>query len=278
MIELGVVNNLKILRDTPPGLFLGDEDGNEVLLPNRYVPEVREIDSYLDVFVYLDNEERIVSVTDLPYIQKGSFALLRCNEVTSFGAFLDWGLVKELFCPFKEMAFKMKKGDWYLVHCYLDDETNRLLASSKTNRFLDNKTLSVEQLEEVDIIISHPSELGMNVIVNNIHSGLIFSDNIFKDISVGDKLRGVIKKVHENNKLDISLGYIGYRNIEPNSNFILDKITDSDGFLAVTDKSSPELIKDTFQMSKKSFKKALGSLYKQQLITIKNDGIYLNDK
>lgn len=278
MIELGVVNNLKILRHTPPGLFLGDEEDNEVLLPNRYVPESYEIDGCLEVFVYLDNEERIVSVTDVPYIQRGSFALLRCNEVTSFGAFLDWGLVKELFCPFKEMAFKMKKGDWYLVHCYLDDETNRLLASSKTNRFLDNKTLSVEQFEEVDVIISHPSELGMNVIVNNIHSGLIFSDNIFKDISVGDKLRGVIKKVHENNKLDVSLGHIGYRNIEPNSNFILDKINDADGFLAVTDKSSPELIKDTFQMSKKAFKKALGGLYKQQLITIKSDGIYLTNK
>ena len=144
MIELGVINNLKILRHTPPGLFLGDEEDNEVLLPNRYVPESYEIDDFIDVFVYLDNEERIVSVTDVPYIQRNNFALLRCNEVTSFGAFLDWGLVKELFCPFKEMAFKMKKGDWYLVHCYLDDETNRLLASSKTNRFLDNKTLTVE--------------------------------------------------------------------------------------------------------------------------------------
>ena len=159
MIELGVINNLKILRHTPPGLFLGDEEDNEVLLPNRYVPESYEIDDFIDVFVYLDNEERIVSVTDVPYIQRNNFALLRCNEVTSFGAFLDWGLVKELFCPFKEMAFKMKKGDWYLVHCYLDEETNRLLASSKTNRFLDNKTLTVEQFDEVDLIISHPSEL-----------------------------------------------------------------------------------------------------------------------
>jgi predicted RNA-binding protein (virulence factor B family) len=186
--------------------------------------------------------------------------------------------VKELFCPFKEMAFKMKKGDWYLVHCYLDEETNRLLASSKTNRFLDNKTLTVEQFDEVDLIISHPSELGMNVIVNNIHSGLIFSNNIFKDISVGDKLKGVVKKVHPNNKLDISLGHVGYRNIEPNSNFILERITDSDGFIAINDKSSPEIIKDTFQMSKKSFKKALGGLYKQKLITIKDDGIHLNHK
>ena len=132
--------------------------------------------------------------------------------------------------------------------------------------------------DEVDLIISHPSELGMNVIVNNIHSGLIFSNNIFKDISVGDKLKGVVKKVHANNKLDISLGHIGYRNIEPNSNFILEKITDSDGFIAINDKSSPEIIKDKFQMSKKSFKKALGGLYKQKLITIKDDGIHLNHK
>ncbi len=275
MIHLGDYNKLSILRDTDPGLFLGDDDGNEVLLPNRYVPESFEIDDKLEVFVYLDNEERPVATTDKPYIIKGDFALLRCNAVTKFGAFLDWGLVKELFCPFKEQAFKMKTGGWYLVHCYLDDETERLVASSKTNRFLDNKELTVSQFEDVDVIVSHPSDFGMNVIVNKKHLGLIYKDDIFKDISVGDRLKGIVKKIRHDNKLDISLSQIGYRNIEPNAEHILNELHDHRGFLPVHDKSDPDIIKEMLQMSKKSFKKAIGSLYKERQIDIKEDGIYL---
>jgi predicted RNA-binding protein (virulence factor B family) len=275
MINIGEYNTLTILREKEPGLFLSDEEGDEVLLPNRYVPKEFKIWDKLEVFVYLDNDERLVAVTDRPYITKGDFALLRCNDVTSHGAFLDWGMVKELFCPFKEQAFKMKKGGWYLVHCYLDEETNRLVASSKTNHFLDNKELTVSQFEEVDLIVSHPSEIGMNVIVNKKHLGLIFNDDIFKDLSVGDRLKGIIKKIRPDNKLDIALGQIGYRNIEPNAEAILNELEDNSGFLNLTDKSSPEDIKEALQMSKKSFKKAVGTLYKQRLITIEDDGIRL---
>jgi len=275
MIHIGEYNTLEILRENIPGLFLSDDEGNEVLLPNRYVPKEFKIWDKLEVFVYLDNDERLVAVTDRPYITKGDFALLRCNDVTNHGAFLDWGMVKELFCPFKEQAFKMKKGGWYLVHCYLDEETNRLVASSKTNHFLDNKELTVNQFDEVDIIVSHPSEIGMNVIVNKKHRGLIFNEDIFKDLSVGDKLKGIVKKIRPDNKLDISLGQIGYRNIEPNAEAVLNELEDNSGYLQLTDKSSPEHIKETLQMSKKSFKKAIGSLYKQRLIIIEDDGIRL---
>jgi uncharacterized protein len=276
MINIGEYNVLEILREKEPGLFLGDDEGNEVLLPNRYKPESFKIYDKLDVFVYLDNEERLVAVTDKPFITKGEFALLRCNAVTKIGAFLDWGMMKELFCPFKEQAYKMVKGGWYLIYCYLDEETNRLVASSKTNHFLDNKELTISEFDEVDLIVSHPSELGMNVIVNKKHLGLIYKDNIFKDLSVGDKLKGVVKKIRPGNKLDISLGQIGYRNIEPNAQRILDELEDNNGFLPLTDKSDPEKIKSELQMSKKSFKKAIGSLYKQRLITIENEGIQLN--
>ncbi len=275
MINIGEYNKLEILRETDPGLFLGDDEGNEVLLPNRYVPESFEIEDKLEVFVYLDNEERLVAVTDKPYIKKGDFAVLRCNQVTKFGAFLDWGMVKELFCPFKEQAFKMRTGGWYLVYCYLDEETERLVASSKTNRFLDNKELTVSQFEEVDIIVSHPSEIGMNVIVNKKHSGLIFNEDIFKDISIGDQLKGYVKKIRHNNKLDIVLEQIGYRSIEPNAELILKELEDNSGYLNLNDKSDPDTIKDQLQMSKKSFKKAIGTLYKQKRIEIKEDGIYL---
>ena len=275
MIKIGEYNTLEILRSTEPGLFLGDDEDNEVLLPNRYVPETFEISENIDVFVYLDNEERLVAVTDKPYITKGEFALLRCNQVTKIGAFLDWGMVKELFCPFKEQAFKMKAGSWYLVYCYLDEESNRLVASSKTNRFLDNKMLTVQQFDIVDLIVSHPSPMGMNVIVNKTHLGLIFNESLFKDISIGDKLKGVVKKIRKDNKLDIILEQIGYRNIEPTADILLTELQDNNGYLNLTDKSSPELIKETLQMSKKSFKKAVGLLYKQRLISIKEDGIHL---
>lgn len=275
MIKLGEYNTLSIIRETDPGLFLADEEGNEVLLPNRYVPESFKIWDDLRVFVYLDNDERPVAVTDEPYIKRNEFALLRCSEVTKFGAFLDWGMVKELFCPFKEQAFKMKKGGWYLVYCYLDEETGRLVASSKTNSFLDNKELTVSKFDEVDLIVSHPSDIGMNVIVNEQHLGLVFNEDIFKDLSIGDRLKGYIKKVRHNNKLDVVLGQIGYRNIEPNAEVVFKLLKDNSGFLNLTDKSSPDDIKEILQMSKKSFKKAIGSLYKQRLIEIKDDGIYL---
>lgn len=275
MIQIGEYNTLTILRDTEPGLFLGDNEENEILLPNRYVQETFKIGDQIEVFAYLDNEERPVAITDKPYIKRNDFALLRCNQVTKFGAFLDWGLVKELFCPFKEQAFKMKAGGWYLVHCYLDEESERLVASSKTNRFLDNKELTVEQYEEVDLIVSHPSDIGMNVIVNNCHLGLVFKDEIYKDISVGDRLKGIVKKIRSGNKLDISLSQIGYRNIEPNAQFVLTELEDNNGFLPLNDKSLPGDIKDAMQMSKKSFKKAIGSLYKGRQIEIKEDGIYL---
>ena len=275
MIHLGKINTLEIIREAAQGLYIADEEGNEVLLPNRYVPENFKIWDKIEVFVYLDNEERLVSTTDMPYIQLHDFALLRCNQVTEHGAFLDWGLVKELFCPFKEQAFKMKTGGWYLVYCYLDEKTNRLVASSKTNRFLDNKDLTVKEFDEVDLIVSHPSEIGMNVIVNKIHSGLIYKDAIFKDLSIGDKLKGIVKKIRPGNKLDISLSPIGYRSIEPNAELIMKELNDNGGYLNLTDKSDPEAIKEQLQMSKKNFKKAVGTLYKQKQIEIKPDGIYL---
>jgi len=273
MIQIGEFHKLEILRDTEPGLFLGNEEGDEVLLPNRYVPEAFEIGDKLSVFIYLDNQERIIATTEEPHIIKGEFAMLRCNEVTKHGAFLDWGLVKELFCPFKEQAFPMKKGGWYLVHCYMDEISERLVASSKTKRFLNNKELTVKQFDEVEITVSHPSDLGMNVIVNDKHTGLIYKDDIFQDLQVGDHLNAIVKKIRPGNKIDITLGQIGYRNIEPNAKKILEYLDDNSGFIPLNDKSSPEAIKDALEMSKKTFKKAIGSLYKAKQIVIEKDGI-----
>ena len=164
------------------------------------------------------------------------------------------------------------------MHCYLDEKSDRLVASSKTNLFLDNSELSVALFDEVDLIVSHPSDMGMNVIINKRHLGLIFQGDIFKDLSIGDQLKGIVKKIRPGNKIDISLAQIGYRNIEPSAQALLELINYHDGFLDITDKSSPEAIKSVVQMSKKSFKKAVGALYKQRLIRLESDGIYLVKK
>jgi predicted RNA-binding protein (virulence factor B family) len=276
MLTIGEYHTMIIDRDTEPGLFLKNVEGDEVLLPNKYKPENFNLEDEIRVFVYLDHQERPVATTLIPYVKLDEFAYLKCVEVSDIGAFLDWGLEKHLFVPYREMASKMRKGSWYLIFCYLDVESDRLVASSKTNAFLDNSELTIEPFEEVDVIVANPTDLGMNVIVNELHQGLIYKDDIFQDMQPGDKLKGWVKKTRPDGKIDITLQRPGYRSIEPNAQDILNEIQLKGGHLKLTDKSSPQEIQKTLQMSKKSFKKAVGTLYKQRLIEIKDDGIYLN--
>lgn len=275
MIDIGKYHTLTIDRDTPPGLFLKDQEENEVLLPNKYKPKNFEIGDEIEVFVYLDHDERPVATTLKPFVKLDEFAYLRCVETNNLGAFLDWGLEKHLFVPFMEQAYKMKKGEWYLIFCYLDLETNRLVASSKVNAFLDNSELTVEPFEKVDLIVTNKTDLGFNVIVNTLHQGLIYNDEIFQKLQTGDKLTGYVKKTRSDGKIDITLQRPGYRSIEPNVQQILNELELKDGFLPLHDKSTPEEIQNLLQMSKKSFKKAVGTLYKQRLVELKPDGIYL---
>lgn len=275
MLGIGEYHTLTIDRDTEPGLFLKNNEGDEVLLPNKYKPSTFDIGDEIRVFVYLDHQERPVATTLDPYVKLDEFAYLKCVEVSDIGAFLDWGLEKHLFVPYREMASKMRKDSWYLVFCYLDEETGRLVASSKTNAFLDNRELTVEPYEEVDLIVANPTDLGVNVIVNEIHQGLIYKDDLFQDVQVGDRLKGWVKKTRADGKIDITLQRPGYRSIEPNAQDILNELSLKNGFLPLTDKSSPDEIQAKLQMSKKSFKKAIGTLYKQRQIEIKDDGIYL---
>lgn len=276
MLTIGVHHNLFIDRDTPPGLFLSDEAGNEVLLPNKYKPETFEIGDSIRVFVYLDHEERPVATTLEPYIKLDEFAMLTCIDINKFGSFMDWGLEKHLFVPYMEQANKMKVGERYLVFCYLDEETNRLVASSKVHHFVNNADLTVEAFEEVNLLISNPTDLGYNAIINDIHLGLIFENDIHQKLSVGDRVTGYIKKIREGNKIDLTLQRPGYRSIEPNAEKVLQILKEADGFLPLHDKTDPELISKLMKMSKKAFKKAIGTLYKNKQITIVNDeGIYL---
>jgi len=277
MIKIGQYNTLTILRDTKVGLFLGNgNEAEDILLPNKYVPQDFKIGDEIAVFVYLDHEERPVATTLEPYILLNEFALLRVNYTNQVGAFMDWGMEKDILVPFKEQARPMEKGKRYLVYLYMDEKTNRLVASSKTNQFLSNENLTVNKFEEVDLIVSHITEVGINVIINEQHKGLLYKDEVYDDsIRTGDRMRGYIKNIRPDNKIDVSLQILGYENVEPNAEKILDELRASRGFLRLNDNSHPEDIKTVLKMSKKTFKKAIGALYKEKRIDIKDDGIYL---
>ncbi|WP_396183714.1 S1 RNA-binding domain-containing protein [Flavobacterium sp.] len=275
MLTLGTFHTLRIDRTTLVGLFLTDEK-DDVLLPIKYVPKKFEMNDMLEVFVYLDHEERPVATTLKPYIILGDYAFLRVNYTNEYGAFLDWGLEKDLFVPFQEQARPMEQGKRYMVHMYLDEKTNRLVGSSKINQFLSKEPLHLESGAQVDLIISHITDLGINVIVNGSHKGLVYRNEVYTDsIRPGDKTKGYIKIIRPDGKIDVTFNRIGVEAIEENAQVILDELKASRGFLRLNDNSSPDDIKTILKMSKKTFKKAVGTLYKQKLIEIKNDGIHL---
>ena len=277
MIKIGEHNTLEILRETDPGLYLGDTQENVVLLPHRYKPENFNIGDMLEVFVYLDYDERPVATTLTPHVLLNDFGYLHCSDVNEFGAFMDWGVQKQLFVPFKEQARPMKVGNWYIVYMYMDMQTNRLVGSSKTNKYLNNDSVTLKKFDQVSIMVTHITDLGANVIINGTHKGLIFINDIFEDIRTGDTMKAFVKSVRDDNKIDVVLQSPGYRSIGPNANFILEELKAAGGFMSLHDKSDPQDIKNELGMSKKSFKKAIGTLYKDKQIQIKQDGISLID-
>ena len=210
MIAIGKFNVLTISRRTNIGLYLTDGE-NDVLLPKKYLPEQWEIGDELEVFIYLDHEERPVATTIEPYIFLNEFALLKVSYVNDFGAFMDWGLEKDLFVPFREQARPMSVDKYYMVYMYLDAKTNRLVGSSKLNQFLDNKNISVEVGEEVDLIVSHITEAGINVIINEKHKGLMYQNEVFEDFRTGDRIIGYIKNIREDGKIDVSRTKMGLK-------------------------------------------------------------------
>ena len=274
MIELGNYNTLKILRGTRVGLFLGDDDVDDLLLPTKYAPKDFEIGDEIQVFCYLDHEERPIATTLEPFIKRNCFGFLRVAEVNNYGAFLDWGLEKHLLVPFREQRSKLGPGEWYVVYCYLDEKSFRLVATTRLNKFLSNEELEVKQNDQVDLLVFRQSDLGWDVIVNNKHKGLVFANEVFQNVQVGEKLKGYVKKIRPDGKIDISLQAIGLERLEPAAKAIYEKLLSEEGVLKIHDKSSPEDIKAMFQISKKTFKRAIGSLYKERKIDIRPDGIY----
>lgn len=276
MIEIGKYNDLEILRETSIGLYLGDEEGEDVLLPNNYCPENYEIGQKLRVFVYLDNEARKVATNLIPKILLHEYAFLQVSAVESVGAFLDWGLVKELMVPFKEQRQRMEVGRWYVVYLDIDEKTGRLFASNKIEHRLVNEELDVSEGGEVDLLVMQKTDLGFSVIINNRYKGLIYENEIFTDVHVGMKLPGFIKSVREDGKIDVSLQPIGFLSeSESYGDLITRKLYENNDFLPLNDKSAPDLIYSTLGMSKKAFKRTIGTMYKEKIIEITEDGIRL---
>ncbi|QRR01645.1 CvfB family protein [Dyadobacter sandarakinus] len=275
MLFIGKYNDLTVQRSTSVGMYLRDVEGEEVLLPNQYLTDDIHLDATIRVFVYLDSEDRPVATTETPKIIRNQFAYLEVKDVSEYGAFLDWGLIKDLFVPFREQSVPMQAGEWYVVFLYLDQKSQRLIASSRVDRFLENERLTVQEGDEVDLLVYQQTDLGYNVIVNQYHKGLVYQNEVFRQLGPGDALKGYVKKIREENKLDISLQKSGYESIEPTGQDILNELKKSDGFLPLSDKTNPETIQRAFGISKKVFKKAIGGLYRAGLIRIEEDGIRL---
>ncbi len=274
MIKLGDYNKLSILRNTTVGLYLGNGE-DEILLPKKYIPKRFEINEVLEVFVYLDHEERLVATTLKPYVKVNEFAHLQVNHTNNIGAFLNWGLEKDVLAPFKEQAKPMEKGNRYLVYVYVDEKSNRIIASSRISKYISDKPENLSVNDEVHVMVSHINETGIHVIVNNKYKGLAYHNEIYEEIKPGNKKLAYIKNIREDGKIDISFKKLGADAIDADASLILNELKSNNGILYLTDNSHPEEIKTVLKLSKKAFKRAIGNLYKQKLITINQDNIQI---
>ncbi len=277
-IRLGEYNVMKVVKEVDFGIYLDGGDEGEVLMPSRYVPEGCKVGDELNVFLYLDMEERLVATTQKPLAKVGDFAFLTVAWVNEYGAFLDWGLMKDLFCPFREQKMKMEKGKGYIVHVHIDDDSYRIVASAKIERYFNTEIPDYVHGQEVDLLIWQKTELGFKVIIDNCYPGLVYKEQIFKEIHTGDRMRGYIDLVREDGKIDVTLQPTGRQMTLEFSNVLLQYLNDHDGVCNLTDKSPAEDIYKMFQVSKKNYKKAVGDLYKRRLITINDDCITLVSK
>jgi predicted RNA-binding protein (virulence factor B family) len=271
LFKLGQNNNLIIQRFTSVGAYLGEPDAayeDVILLPNKYLKPGMQEGQEVEVFVYLDSDERPIATTLKPYIKLGEFAELEVKQVSRVGAFLDMGLEKDLFVPYAEMVERMNVGEKYLVGLFLDEQSNRLVATPRIGKLLDQHNIDLRLGEEVDLVVYNETELGFQVMINRKHGGLVYHNEVFRPIEIGEKTKGYIKQIREDGKIDVSLEPLGVASIEPNAKKILDYLNKNRGVLKLSDKSSPEDIEAQLHMSKKLFKKAIGGLYKKKLIVI----------
>ncbi len=274
-IKLGEYNTLKVIKEVDFGLYLDAGDEGEVLLPSRYVPKGCSSGDEIQVFLYLDMQERLVATTEEPKAKVGDFAYLNVAWVNEYGAFLFWGLMKDLFCPFSEQKQKMEKGKSYIVHVHLDEESFRIVASAKVERYLKKDHPNYLLDEEVDLLVWQKTDMGFKVIIDNAYQGLVYKNQVFQDVHVGDKIKGYISLIRDDGKIDVTLQPTGRKMTEAFSEKLLEYLESHGGVCHLTDKSPAQEIYENFQVSKKNFKKAVGDLYKRRLIEITDNGLIL---
>lgn len=277
-VRLGRYNQLEVVKEVDFGVYLDGGDDGEILLPARYVPEDCQPGDMLNVFIYLDNEERLVATTLTPYAQVGDFACLEVAWTNQYGAFLDWGLMKDLFVPFREQKNKMEKGERYVVHVHLDEDSYRIMASAKVERYLSSDMPPYHPGDGVEILVWQHTDLGYKVIVDNRFGGLIYATDVVRPLSTGTKTEAYVRQVRPDGKIDIVLQPDGPRKVDDFAEVLLDYIRQHDGFTTFQDKTPAEDIYATFGVSKKTFKKAVGDLYKKHLVTLEEGGIRLCEK
>ena len=276
MIEIGRYNDLMILIQKEEGLILSDDEGEKVLLPSDQCPENYAVGDPINVFVFLNSDKKKVATSAKPKILLDDFAFLKVVDVTEVGAFLDWGMEKDLLVPYKEQREPMEEYKRYVVYLDIDEQTDRLYASSKIEQFLQQVHITVSTGDEVEIMVYQRTDLGYLVIINEMHQGLVYKNEIFQPIKIGDKLKGYIKTIRPDNKIDVSLQPIGYSNSnDKNTTMLYERLVENGGYLKLTDKSDPQIIYDELGISKKAFKRSVGALYKERKITIEADKIKL---
>lgn len=275
MVDIGKINTLTVLRDTEHGMFFDGEELGDILLPKRYVKGAVAPGDRMDLFVMRDSEDRLIATTETPRAMVDEFAALRVVSLAGMGAFLDWGLPKDLLVPFREQRIKMREGQTYMVRIYLDRASNRLVASSKLDKFLDKTEPDYAEGDSVKLQIAAKTDLGYKAIINDAHWGVIFHNEVFQSLTTGQKIDGFIKQVREDGKIDLCLQRPGYEKVTDLTDIILNYIKEQGGSMPITDKSSPEEIYALFHVSKKTYKKAIGALYKKRLIMVEKTGTKL---
>lgn len=276
-VKLGDYNHLPVVKEVDFGVYLDGGDGEEILLPKRYVPHGCKPGDELEVFIYLDQDERLVATTEKPLAKVGDFAYLEVSWVNEYGAFLNWGLMKDLFCPFREQKRRMEIGESYVVHVHVDEDSYRIVASAKVEHYLSDDFPPYHPGDEVDLLIWQKTDLGFKVIIDNSFAGLVYRDQVFKQIRTGERMRGYIAAVRPDGKIDVTLQPTGRQQTTDFAETLLRYLETHQGFCDLGDKSDAEDIKRRFQVSKKVYKKAIGDLYKRRLIVIENDGVYLSN-
>ncbi|RAU82187.1 CvfB family protein [Pontibacter arcticus] len=278
MVELGNYNTLEIAREVDFGVYLTSEDG-DILLPGKYIPEGAEVGDFVRVFVYRDSEDRVIATNLEPYATVGEFACLTCRDVAPFGAFLDWGLEKDLLVPLHNQKDKMRVGQTYCVYLYLDDTSDRIVATTKIGKFLQNEDgIDLEVNQEVKLLVAGFTDIGVRVIIENKYMGILYRNEVFRDVRIGDKLTGYIRTIRPDNKIDVTLRKPGTDALvekDDAAEQILRNLQQGNGWLPLSDSSTPEDIYKLMGMSKKVFKRAIGSLYKAGKIKIEEDSIRL---